>query len=64
MVAMIGDKFKKKCIGWLLGQLCDLDREPHQWAWIWNFQVQVLKYILGIVGLIDVKRKWRKSIAY
>ena len=58
---------KRKCIGWILGTICDLDLWPHSWPWPWMFQGQVLKYsssISGIVDLIDVKWKGSELIWY
>ena len=36
---------KRKCIGWILGTLCDLDLWPHSWPWPWIFQGQISKYL-------------------
>ena len=58
---------KRKCIGWILGTICDIDLWPHSWPWPWMFQSQILRYnssISGIVGLIDVKWKGSELIWY
>ena len=34
---------KRKCIGWMLGAICDPDLWPHSWPWPWMFQGQILK---------------------
>ena len=34
---------KRKCIGWILGTLGDLDLWPHSWPWPWMFQGQISK---------------------
>ena len=34
---------KRKCIGWILGTICDLDLWPHSWPWPWMFQGQISK---------------------
>ena len=34
---------KRKCIGWLLATIYDLDLWPHSWPWPWMFQGQILK---------------------
>ena len=31
-------KIKRKCIDWILGQLCDLHFWPYPWHWPWIFQ--------------------------
>ena len=38
-------KTKRKCIGWILGILCDLDLWPHSWPWTWMFQCQISKWL-------------------
>ena len=38
---------KRMCIGWILGQLCDLDLWPYPWAWPCSC----------VGGLIDMERK-------
>ena len=32
---------KRKCIGWILGTICDLDLWPHSWPWRCMFQGQI-----------------------
>ena len=54
---------KRKCIGWILGTICDLDLWPHSWPWSWMFQGQISKFY-RIVGLIDVKWKGSELIWY
>ena len=62
---------KMKCIGWILGTICDrilgticdLDLWPHSWSWHWLFQGQISKK-LYLVGLIDVKWKAIELIWY
>ena len=34
---------KRKCIGWILGTICDLDLWPPSWPWPWMFQGQISK---------------------
>ena len=34
---------KKKCIGSILGTICDLDFWPQSWPWPWMFQGQISK---------------------
>ena len=34
---------KRKCIGWIQGQLYEL--WPHLWPWSWIFKCQILKYL-------------------
>ena len=34
---------KRKCIGWILGTICDLDLSPHSWLWPWMFQGEISK---------------------
>ena len=56
---------KRSCIGWILGELCDLDHWPHPWPWPLIFQGQILKDLyLRNCYLIDVKQKESKSIRY
>ena len=55
---------KRKCIGWILGTICDLDLWPHwwPWPWSWNFKVKVWNsFISGMGRLIDMKRKGCES---
>ena len=32
---------KRRCIGWILDELCDLDLWPHPWSWPLLFQGQI-----------------------
>ena len=42
---------KRRCIGWILGELCDLDLWPHPWPWPCSFKVKVLNSLIwGIWG--------------
>ena len=59
MVGPIDVKQKRKCSGWTLGLICDLDLWPHSWPWPF-----LNSCISGIVGLIDVKWKGSKLIGY
>ena len=34
---------KRRCNGWILGELCDLDLWPHPWPWPLIFQGQISK---------------------
>ena len=34
---------KRRCISWILGELCDLDLWPHPWPWPLIFQGQISK---------------------
>ena len=34
---------KTKCIGWILGTICNIDLWPHSWPWLWMFQCQISK---------------------
>ena len=34
---------KRKCIGWILGTICDLDLWPPSWPWPWMFPGQISK---------------------
>ena len=38
-------EMKRKCIGWILGIICDLDLWPHSWPWPWMFQGQISKLL-------------------
>ena len=31
-------EMKRRCIGWILVQLCELDHWPQPWSWHWIFQ--------------------------
>ena len=35
---------KRKCIGWILDTICDLDLWPRSWPWPCMFQGQISKY--------------------
>ena len=49
---------KRRCIGWILGELCDLDLWPHTWPWPCNFNVKVCNSLIwGMGGLIDMEWK-------
>ena len=49
---------KRRCIGWILGEICDLDRWPHPWPWPCSFKVKVWNSLIwGMRGLIDMERK-------
>ena len=51
---------KRKCIGWILGTICDIYLWPHSWPWPGCFKVNFRNSSFsGIVGLIDVK--WKRS---
>ena len=55
---------RRKCIGWILGTICDLDLWPHSWPWPWSNLTKVKfqnSSISGIVGLIYVKWNWKGS---
>ena len=32
---------KRRCIGWMLGEPCDLDLWPHPWPWPCSYKVKV-----------------------
>ena len=59
-------KTNRKWIGWILGQLCELNHWPHPWPWPWIFQGKKFSNscVLVIVRLIDVKCKIGKSVGY
>ena len=49
---------KRRCIGWILGELCDLDLWPHTWPWPCNFNVKVWNSLIWRMGgLIDMEWK-------
>ena len=52
---------KRKCIGWILGMICDLDLWPPSspWPWMSNFEKNCVS---GIFGVIVVK--WNESNIY
>ena len=54
---------KRKWIGWILGQLCDLDIWPHPWPWSEHFKVKFWDSS-AIGGLMDVKQKGSKSFGH
>ena len=41
---------KRRCIGWILGELCDLDLWPHPWPWPCSFKVIVWNSLKWGVG--------------
>ena len=43
-------EMKRKCIGWILGTICDLDLWPHSWPWPW------------MSDWCEMKRKWVNMI--
>ena len=52
---------KRKCIGLILGIICDLDLWPHSWPWPWMFQGQISKYLYlrnCWSDWCEMKRKW------
>ena len=54
---------RRKCIVWILGELCDLDLWPHPWPWPYSFKVKVWNSLIwGMRGLIDRERKECESI--
>ena len=52
---------KRRCIGWILGELCDLDLWPHPWPWPLIFQSQISKQLYVRNSLLsdwcETKRK-------
>ena len=56
---------KRRCIGWILGELCDLDLWLHPWLWPCIFKVKVSNSL--IAGCPAVREKsgkfqtWQKS---
>ena len=58
-------EMERRCISWILCELCDLDLWPQPWPWPWIFQGQISKRcISAIVDLIDIKQKGSKWISY
>ena len=56
---------KRRCIGWILGELCDLDLWPHSWPWPCSFKVKVWNSLIwGMRRLIDMERKGCESIIH
>ena len=56
---------KRRCIGWILGELCDLDIWPHSWPWPCSFKVKVWNSLIwGMRRLIDMDRKGCESIIH
>ena len=56
---------KRKCIGWILGTICDLDLWLHSWHWPWMFQGQISKalYLRNCWSdCCEMKRKWVNMI--
>ena len=56
---------KRRCIGWILGELCDLDLWPHPWPWPYSVKVKVWNSLIwGMRVLIDMERKGCESIIH
>ena len=56
---------KRKCIGWILGTICDLDLWPHSWPWPWMFQGEISKYLFlrnCWSDWCEIKTKWISMI--
>ena len=56
---------KRKCIGWMLGTIYDLDLWPHSWSWSWMFQGQISKllYLRNCwCDWCEMKRNWVNMI--
>ena len=54
---------KRRCIGWILGELCDLDLWPLPWPWPCSFKVKVRNRLLSMGGWLtwnerDVSRSF------
>ena len=41
---------KRRCIGWILGKLCDLDLSPDLWPWPRSFKVKVWNSLIWGMG--------------
>ena len=41
---------KRRCIGWILGELCDLHLWPHPWPWPCSFKVKVWNRLIWGMG--------------
>ena len=41
---------KRRCIGWILGELCDLPLWPHPWPWPCSFKVKVWNRLIWGMG--------------
>ena len=51
-------EMKRRCINWVLSELCDIDLWPHPWSWPLIFQGQTQNScISGIVIWCETKRK-------
>ena len=49
---------KRRCIGWILGELCDLDFWPHPWPWALIFKIKLQnRFISEIVIWMMWNRK-------
>ena len=60
---------KRRCIGWILGELCDLHHWPHPWPWPCSFKVKVWNRLIwgmgwGVGCVIDMDRKGCESIIH
>ena len=53
---------KRRCIGWILGKLCDLDLSPDLWPWPRSFKVKVWNSLIwGMEGLTWNERDVSRS---
>ena len=55
----------RKCIGWILGELCDINVWPHPWPWPLNFSRSSLKIAVSqqlFSDWCETKRKQINSI--
>ena len=51
-------EMKRRCISWILGELCDLDLWPHPWPW--PFKVKVVNSLIWGISCVCVGRGgWR-----
>ena len=52
-------EMKRRCISWILGELCDLDLWPHPWAWPAIFKVKFQNSCISgiVIWLMWTKRK-------
>ena len=55
-------EMKRKCIGWILGIICDLDLWPHSWPWPFMFQGQISRQLYLRNCWSDWCEKKRKRI--
>ena len=53
-------EMKKRCIGWILGELCDIDPWPHPWPWPLIFKV---KFQNSCISGIVIWLMWNKKKA-